>query len=75
MARIDRAVPEDGLLEALPGIFLVVFQTNRARCIPCSIPRFCIIAQGSKQVLLGERSIQIRSGALFNFDDNFAGCD
>jgi AraC-like DNA-binding protein len=62
MARISRAVPEDGLLEALPGVFLGRFSKPTEQVYSVFSPSFCIIAQGSKQVLLGEEAFRYDPG-------------
>jgi AraC-like DNA-binding protein len=62
MARISRAVPEDGLLEALPGVILGRFSKPTERVYSVFSPSFCIIAQGSKQVLLGEETLRYDPG-------------
>lgn len=58
--RISRAVPEDGLLEEFPGVVLGRFSSPTERVYAVFKPSFCIIAQGSKQMLLGEE--------LFRYD-------
>ncbi len=62
MARMSRAVPEDGLLEALPGVILGRFSKPTERVYSVFSPSFCIIAQGSKQMLLGEESFRYNPG-------------
>jgi AraC-like DNA-binding protein len=62
MARISRAVPKDGLLEALPGVILGRFSKPTERVYSVFNPSFCIIAQGSKQVLLGEEAFRYDPG-------------
>jgi AraC-like DNA-binding protein len=56
--RIDQAIRRDGTIEPLPGLHF-----NRAsfpsECLhSISIPAFCVIAQGSKEVLLGSERYQ-----------------
>ncbi len=58
--RISRAVSEDGLLEAFPGVGLGRFSKPTERVYSVFKPSFCIIAQGSKQMHLGEE--------LFRYD-------
>jgi AraC-like DNA-binding protein len=52
--RIGRALPEDGIAQPLPGVNLCRFSSplgpNYVGITPC----VCVIAQGSKQVLLGK---------------------
>lgn len=62
MARISRAVPKDGLLEAFPGVILGRFSKPTERVYTVFNPSFCIIAQGSKQVLLGEETFHYDPG-------------
>jgi AraC-like DNA-binding protein len=52
--RIARAIPRDGAAEPIQGL---VFRRESAPVGPLhgvSMPAFCVIAQGSKEVLLGE---------------------
>jgi hypothetical protein len=60
--RISRAAPEDGLLEALPGVVLGRFSRPTERVYSLFQPSFCIIAQGSKQMLLGEEAFRYDPG-------------
>ena len=52
--RIARAVPEDGAVEPLKGLLLNRFSNPTEPLHGVSKPSFCVIAQGSKQVLLGD---------------------
>ena len=54
VALILRALPEDGHIQPLDGLFL--YRSSVARLPTHSIvkPSFCVIAQGSKEVILGE---------------------
>jgi AraC-like DNA-binding protein len=52
--RIARAVPEDGRFEALKGLHLNRSSTPTDALHGVSEPSFCVIAQGSKEVLLGD---------------------
>ncbi len=60
--RLARAIPDDGILEVFPGFFLA------RSCRPTEMihsvfrPAFCIIAQGSKQVMLGDEVFRYDSG-------------
>src|SRR4051812_15467258 len=60
--RVARALPEDGILEVLPGFFLA--RSSRPTEMMHSVfrPAFCVIAQGSKQVLLGEEVFRYDPG-------------
>ena len=60
--RISRAVAEDGLLEAFPGVMLGRFSKPTERVYSVFKPSFCIIAQGSKQMLLGEERFRYDPG-------------
>src|SRR5438034_8512727 len=52
--RIARAVPEDGTVEPLKGLHLNRSSTPTDPLHGVSQPSFCVIAQGSKEVLLGD---------------------
>ena len=56
--RIKRAVPEDGTVEVLPGLFFHHYSTNTRPNHGVSEPAFCVIAQGSKEVMLGDKRYQ-----------------
>src|SRR6476469_2671752 len=63
IARIIRAVPEDGLLEPFPGIVLGRFSRPTEEQVYAMFkPSFCVIAQGSKEVLLGEETFRYDPG-------------
>lgn len=51
--RIARALPADGSVEPLPGLHLHRVSAPR-RLHSVSIPAFCVIAQGSKEIFLGD---------------------
>jgi AraC-like DNA-binding protein len=53
--RIARAVHEDGSVEPLEGLHLNRASSPTEPVYAVSKPAFCVIAQGSKDVLLGER--------------------
>ncbi len=52
--RIARAVLEDGVVEPLKGMFLARASVPRKRVHSVVKPSFCVIAQGSKEILLGD---------------------
>ena len=52
--RIARAIPEDGAVEPLKGLLLNRFSNPTEPLHGVSKPSFCVIAQGSKEVLLGD---------------------
>ncbi len=52
--RIARHLAEDGSLEAAPGLFLSRSSLPTGPVYRVTEPSFCVIAQGSKEVLLGK---------------------
>lgn len=56
--RIAQAVPEDGRVEPLEGLILSRCSSPEGPIHAVSQPCLCIIAQGSKEVHLGERRYQ-----------------
>ena len=52
--RIGRAVRNDGMVEPLPGLRLVRHSSPTPLGHGTSAVAFCVIAQGSKEILLGE---------------------
>lgn len=58
IARIARAVPEDGMREPLQGLYLHRISSRTERVHGVSHPALCVIAQGSKEVLLGAERYQ-----------------
>src|SRR5437764_509191 len=60
--RMARAIPEDGILEVFPGLFLGRSSRLTERVHSVFKPAFCVIAQGSKQVLLGEEVFRYDPG-------------
>lgn len=55
LARVARAMPTAGTAEPLPGLQLVRAATPTPLGHSTSYPAFCVIAQGSKEILLGEQ--------------------
>ena len=53
--RIARAIPEDGRVEPLEGLFLNRASSPTGPLHAVSQPCLCVMAQGSKEVHLGER--------------------
>lgn len=51
--RIARHLPMDGILEAAPGLFFSRFSRPTGPIFSVVEPSFCVIAQGSKVVVLG----------------------
>lgn len=60
--RMARALPEDGVLEVFPGLFLGRSSQPTEMAHSVFKPAFCVIAQGSKQVLLGEEVFRYDPG-------------
>ena len=52
--RIGRAVPADGVAEPINGVFLARASAALERVHSVTEPSFCVIAQGSKETLLGD---------------------
>ena len=52
--RIARHVAENSSVEAAPGLFLYRFSSPTGPRYGVTAPSFCVIAQGSKEVLLGK---------------------
>lgn len=62
VGRIMQAVPADGVAEVFPGLFFARSSKPTERLHSVFKPAFCVIAQGSKQVLLGEDVFVYDSG-------------
>jgi AraC-like DNA-binding protein len=60
--RMTRAVPIDGVIEVFPGLFFARLSQKTERCHSVFKPAFCVIAQGSKQVLLNDEVFRYDSG-------------
>ncbi len=56
--RIARAIPEDGTVEPLKGIRLRRSSSPTALVPGVTTPSFCVIAQGCKEIHLGEETYQ-----------------
>lgn len=56
--RIARAIGEDGKVEPLKGLYLNRISSPTEPMHGVSDPSFCVIAQGSKEVFLGEERYQ-----------------
>ena len=52
--RIKRAVPEDGHAQPLEGLYLFHSSVPRVHMHTLAVPSFCVIAQGSKEIMVGE---------------------
>lgn len=56
--RIARAIPEDGVVEPLKSLHLHRSSSLKGSVHSVSDPAFCVIAQGSKEVFLGNERYQ-----------------
>ena len=56
--RIARAIREDGKVEPLKGLYLHRHSSPKEPLYGVSDPAFCVIAQGSKEVFLGNERYQ-----------------
>src|SRR5215212_1497259 len=61
VARIAEAIREDGKIEPLEGVVLRRASSPTELEHGVSAPSFCVIAQGTKEVLLGEKRYQYDS--------------
>lgn len=62
IGRMMKILPEDGVLEVLKGVTLARSSKITEHFHSVFEPAFCVIAQGSKQVLLGEEMFRYDSG-------------
>jgi AraC-like DNA-binding protein len=60
--RIARTIREDGIVEPLRGLFFKRVSSPTEPVHGVSIPAFCVIAQGSKEIYLGEDYYRYDSG-------------
>jgi len=60
--RIARAIREDGVIEPLRGVHLARLSVPAQKIHGVLKPSFCVIAQGSKEVLLGDSRFQYDPG-------------
>src|SRR6476620_6711345 len=60
--RMERALPDDGVREVIPGIILARSAQMTERIHSVFTPAFCVIAQGSKQVVLGDEQFRYDPG-------------
>ena len=56
--RIARAVPEDGRIDPFEGLFLRRSSSTMESLHAIAKPAFCLIAQGSKEIFVGEHRYQ-----------------
>lgn len=52
--RLARAVPGDGTMEVMPGLHMSRSSTTIGPIVSVAHPSFCVIAQGTKDIYLGE---------------------
>jgi AraC-like DNA-binding protein len=70
LERMAMALPEDGAREALDGLFLARLTKPMESRLALYQPAFCFVAQGGKQVLVGEEVLRYDPGhyLLFTVD-------
>lgn len=70
LGRMAQALPEDGALEAMDGLFLARLTKPVESPLALHQPAFCFVAQGGKQVLVGEEVLRYDPGhyLLFTVD-------
>ena len=56
--RITRALPQDGAVEIQPGLHFRRGSDTTERVHGVSEPSFCVIAQGSKDIMIGEERLR-----------------
>jgi AraC-like DNA-binding protein len=56
--RIAQAIPHDGIVEPLKGLYLQRASTSAEPLYGMSDASFCVIAQGSKVILLGDQRLR-----------------
>ena len=59
VARILRVVQQDGVIEPLPGLHLGRISTPLQKFHSVLEPSICVIAQGSKEVFLGDTPLSV----------------
>lgn len=62
VGRMTRSAPEDGLFEMFPGLFFARSSRPTERVHSVFTPAFCVVAQGSKRMLLGEEVFRYDPG-------------
>lgn len=67
LERMTQALPEDGRLETLDGLFLVRLTSPMESPLALYQPAFCFVAQGGKQVLVGEEVLRYDPGHYLLF--------
>lgn len=56
--RIAQVLDADGTIEPLPGLHLYRGSEPKGPVYSVTMPSFCVIAQGTKQILVGDRTYQ-----------------
>ena len=69
--RIARALPRDGTVEPQPGLHFRRHSTPTDQVHGFYEPAFCVIAQGSKHILLGEDSFRYDPATFEKLRENF----
>jgi AraC-like DNA-binding protein len=67
LERMARALPEDGAREALDGLFLARLTRPMESALALYQPAFCLVAQGGKQVLVGDEVLWYDPGHYLIF--------
>jgi len=67
LKRMARALPEDGAIQALEGLFLARLTKPMESPLALYQPAFCFVAQGGKQVLVGEEVLRYDPGHYLIF--------
>lgn len=57
-ALVEGLLPDDGSIEAAPGVFMSRFSAPTQPLLGVIEPAFCVVAQGSKRMLLGRESFR-----------------
>ena len=74
--RIEAAISEDGILDLFPSVGVVRLTREMPPNYSLSKPAFCVIAQGSKSVVLGSETFTYDPGhyLLSTVDLPIASC-
>jgi AraC-like DNA-binding protein len=65
--RMEGILPDDGIVEALPGLFLARLSKPTQSLQSIYQPAFCFVVQGSKRALLGEEVFRYDPGHYLIF--------
>ena len=69
LERMSRAVTEDKVSEVFPGLFIARSSKITQKLHSVYTPAFCVIAQGSKELLLNEEVFHYDHGKISDYDD------